>query len=98
MSEIRTGAPTPPGTNNVVAVDGASMVFNEGHSNQVDALSDIDLVIRPGDFVSLIGPSGCGKTTLLSILGLLDSPDALHFMLVCSSGGRSRRTSSSPWN
>ena len=74
MSEIRTGAPTPPGTNNVVAVDGASMVFNEGHSNQVDALSDIDLVIRPGDFVSLIGPSGCGKSTLLRLIANLLSP------------------------
>jgi len=77
MSEIRTVAPTPPmppGTNNVVAVDGASMVFNEGHSNQVDALSDIDLVIRPGEFVSLIGPSGCGKSTLLRLIANLLSP------------------------
>lgn len=77
MSEIRTIAPTPPmppGTNNVVAVDGASMVFNEGHSNQVDALCDIDLVIRPGEFVSLIGPSGCGKSTLLRLIANLLSP------------------------
>jgi len=77
MSEIRTVAatpPMPPGTNNVVAVDGASMVFNEGHSNQVDALSDIDLVIRPGEFVSLIGPSGCGKSTLLRLIANLLSP------------------------
>jgi len=77
MSEIRTVAPTPPmppGTNNVVAVDGVSMVFNEGHSNQVDALSDIDLVIRPGEFVSLIGPSGCGKSTLLRLIANLLSP------------------------
>ena len=77
MSEIRTVAPTPPmppGTNNVVAVDGASMVFNEGHSNQVDALCDIDLVIRPGEFVSLIGPSGCGKSTLLRLIANLLSP------------------------
>jgi len=77
MSEIRTVAPTPPmppGTKNVVAVDGASMVFNEGHSNQVDALCDIDLVIRPGEFVSLIGPSGCGKSTLLRLIANLLSP------------------------
>ena len=70
------GPPTPPGTTNVVAVDGASMVFNEGGSNQVDALCDIDLVIRPGEFVSLIGPSGCGKSTLLRLIANLLSPTA----------------------
>jgi NitT/TauT family transport system ATP-binding protein len=74
MTEIRNSAPTPPGTNNVVAVDGASMVFNEGRPNQVDALRDIDLVIRPGEFVSLIGPSGCGKSTLLRLIANLLAP------------------------
>ncbi|MGB9377051.1 MAG: ABC transporter ATP-binding protein [Mycobacteriales bacterium] len=38
----------------------------------VDALSDIELDIRTGEFVSLVGPSGCGKSTLLRVLaGLL---------------------------
>jgi len=70
------GSPTPAGTANVVAVDGASMVFNEGASNEVDALCDIELVIRPGEFVSLIGPSGCGKSTLLRLIANLLSPTA----------------------
>ncbi|MFI1919240.1 ABC transporter ATP-binding protein [Nocardia sp. NPDC020380] len=33
------------------------------------ALSPTDLVIEPGEFVSIVGPSGCGKTTLLQLLG-----------------------------
>ncbi|MFD7845746.1 ABC transporter ATP-binding protein [Nocardia sp. NPDC059764] len=33
------------------------------------ALSPTDLVIEPGEFVSVAGPSGCGKTTLLQLLG-----------------------------
>jgi len=33
------------------------------------ALSDINLEIEPGEYVTLLGPSGCGKTTLLSTLG-----------------------------
>ena len=74
MSDTAARQPSTAATRNVVTVDGASMVFNEGHSNQVDALSDIDLVIRPGEFVSLIGPSGCGKSTLLRLIANLLSP------------------------
>ena len=48
-----------------VKVNRVSKVFNQGKPNQVDALIDIDLVVEPGEFVSLIGPSGCGKSTLL---------------------------------
>src|ERR1700733_1527993 len=46
------------------------------HADEVEthALSNVDLEIQPGEFVSIAGPSGCGKSTLLSILGLLDSP------------------------
>ena len=38
------------------------------------ALSNINLEINTGEFVSIMGPSGCGKSTLLNIMGLLDKP------------------------
>jgi putative ABC transport system ATP-binding protein len=41
---------------------------------ETHALSDVDLMIGEGEYVSIAGPSGSGKTTLLSILGLLDTP------------------------
>jgi putative ABC transport system ATP-binding protein len=41
---------------------------------KVEALKDIDLTIKRGEFVILSGPSGCGKSTLLSLLGCLDMP------------------------
>jgi putative ABC transport system ATP-binding protein len=48
---------------------------------ETHALSGINLDIGSGEFVSIAGPSGCGKTTLLSILGLLDSPTGGKYLL-----------------
>ena len=39
------------------------------------ALSDINFVIKAGEFFSLLGPSGCGKTTLLRIIAGFEKPD-----------------------
>ena len=38
-------------------------------------LSDINLTVNQGEFVSIIGPSGCGKSTLLNIIAGLDQAD-----------------------
>lgn len=38
------------------------------------ALSNINLEVEKGEFVSVMGPSGCGKSTMLNIMGLLDVP------------------------
>jgi NitT/TauT family transport system ATP-binding protein len=51
-----------------------SKVFNQGQSNAVEALVDIDLVIEPREFVTLIGPSGCGKSTQLRLIANLLEP------------------------
>jgi len=41
---------------------------------ETHALSGVHLDIEPGAFVTIAGPSGGGKSTLLSIMGLLDTP------------------------
>ncbi len=57
----------------VIDVDDLSLTF-ETSDGPVQALSNISLQIKPGEFVSLIGPSGCGKTTLLRIVADLETP------------------------
>jgi len=48
---------------------------------ETHALAGIQLQIAKGEYIAIAGPSGCGKTTLLSILGLLDSPTGGRYRL-----------------
>ena len=48
---------------------------------ETKALSNINLSVSDGEFVSIMGPSGCGKTTLLNIIGLIDSPSSGKYLL-----------------
>lgn len=57
----------------VISAQNLSLTFptNDG---PVHALSEINLDIAPGEFVSFIGPSGCGKTTFLRVIADLEQP------------------------
>jgi putative ABC transport system ATP-binding protein len=57
----------------LIKLEGIKKVFFT-EDVETHALESIHLDIKKGEYVSLLGPSGCGKTTLLSILGLLDTP------------------------
>ena len=57
----------------IIDIRKLSLIFQTADT-PVYALSDIDLDIRQGEFVSLIGPSGCGKTTLLRVIADLEQP------------------------
>ena len=60
----------------VVRIAGLGKQFSAGGEVVTTALSDINLTIGPGEFVSLIGPSGCGKSTLLRLIGDLTAPSS----------------------
>ncbi len=47
----------------------------------VNALSDIDLTVRRGDWLSIMGPSGSGKTTMINIIGCMDRPSVGEVIL-----------------
>ncbi|ABS13077.1 MULTISPECIES: ABC transporter ATP-binding protein [Brucella] len=57
----------------VIDIKDLSLVF-ETNDGPVHALSNIDLAVKRGEFVSFIGPSGCGKTTLMRVVADLEQP------------------------
>ncbi len=73
----------------VVGARGLSLTF-QTNDGPVRALSDIDLTIGKGEFVSLIGPSGCGKTTLLRVIADLEQPTAGSITVNGMSPGEAR--------
>jgi putative ABC transport system ATP-binding protein len=74
----QSGEEMPDGP--LIRLRGVSRVLGSGDS-KTQALEGIDLEIQRGEFLGVNGPSGCGKTTLLSILGLLDSPNTGSYEL-----------------
>jgi putative ABC transport system ATP-binding protein len=71
---------TPESEKPLIHLDGIRKVF---YTDEVEthALNDVHLEIQPGEYVAISGPSGCGKTTLLSLLGLLDTPSDGEYTL-----------------
>lgn len=64
----------------VVKLHGITRIYSSG-SHAVEALRGIDLVIKEGEFTSIMGASGSGKSTLMNILGCLDQPTAGSYHL-----------------
>ncbi|MUT65946.1 ABC transporter ATP-binding protein [Paenibacillus sp. NEAU-GSW1] len=54
------------------SIKGVSKIY--GGATPTETLTNIDLTIEDGEFLSILGPSGCGKSTLLEILAGLQSP------------------------
>ena len=53
----------------MISIEGLSKTFDTQRNRPYLAITDIDLKVADGEFVSILGPSGCGKSTLLYIVG-----------------------------
>jgi putative ABC transport system ATP-binding protein len=59
----------------MITLHAVSKTYGDGPS-RVDALKNIDLTVRAGEFISIMGPSGSGKSTLLNLVSALDAPSS----------------------
>lgn len=66
-------------------------------SVRTQALCDVSLEVKDGEFVAIMGPSGCGKSTLLNILGLLDNPTSGEYWLDGEEVGHLRESERTGW-
>jgi putative ABC transport system ATP-binding protein len=57
----------------MIRLQGIEMIYRTDKIETV-ALSNINLEVEAGEFISIMGPSGSGKSTLLNVIGLLDAP------------------------
>jgi putative ABC transport system ATP-binding protein len=69
QSVASVSAPAP----SVIQLENIEKVYRTARIETV-ALSNINVSVRKGEFISIMGPSGSGKSTLLNVIGLLDVP------------------------
>ena len=77
VRSIRTQSdPDPQHAQEALRFDGVSCTFasNEGRGKTYTAVSDVNLTVRDGEFLSVVGPTGCGKSTLLNVAAGLIHP------------------------
>jgi putative ABC transport system ATP-binding protein len=65
---------------NIIETKHIQKVYKMGN-NIVNALQDITISIKKGEYVAFMGPSGSGKSTLMNIIGCLDTPTSGSYSL-----------------
>jgi putative ABC transport system ATP-binding protein len=65
---------------NIIETQHIAKVYKMGN-NIVNALQDVTISIKKGEYVAFMGPSGSGKSTLMNIIGCLDTPTSGTYML-----------------
>ncbi len=76
VEDLPAGPDTP-----LIRLAGITKTFKGDADDETRALDDVNVDIGRGEYVSVSGPSGCGKSTFLSVLALLETPNAGHYWL-----------------
>lgn len=77
----------------VPAIDARKLAFGYplSRGETVPVLADLDLVVPPGEFLTILGPSGCGKSSFLRVVADLLAPLAGHLAVLGRPPSEARR-------
>ena len=65
----------------MIRMEGVCKDYADKRGARLRILSDVNLQVRRGDYVSIMGPSGSGKSTLMHLIGCLDAPTCGRYLL-----------------
>lgn len=64
----------------IIRLENIFKIYGSGET-EVKALNDVSLIVRQGEYCSIMGPSGSGKSTAMNIIGCLDRPSSGSYYL-----------------
>jgi putative ABC transport system ATP-binding protein len=64
----------------LIRTEGLNRRYRMGRET-IEALRDVSVEVRQGEYTAIVGPSGSGKSTLMNIVGCLDTPDEGRYWL-----------------
>ena len=64
----------------IIRLENIFKIYGSGET-EVKALNDVSLIVREGEYCSIMGPSGSGKSTAMNIIGCLDRPSSGSYYL-----------------
>ena len=76
-------------TKNIIELKHITKTYEDGFT----AVSDFNLEVKQGEFITFLGPSGCGKTTTLRMIAGFDIPSGGEILLMESRSQNCRRIS-----
>ncbi len=78
-NDLRIGVKEMSNENGLI-IENLGKTFYTRHKS-IEALKDINLRVKMGEFINIIGPSGCGKSTLLRCIAAFEKPTAGRLIL-----------------
>ena len=76
MNQSSSSTSTPT----IIRLEAVEKIYGSGNT-EVRALDGVDLIIKRGEYCSIMGASGSGKSTVMNIIGCLDRPTAGNYYL-----------------